>query len=437
MTNELASTSGVRGWLASRNGRPFRALLHHEFRLVWGTFVTGQLGFWVAFLALQSMMADLTDSDGRWLGLLFFMNFIPMLVFTPVAGIVADRYERRLVLLVGFCVLTVVASGLSVLALGDQLTPTLLLPFALAIGTTFAFNAPAGQSLIANSVPPGDLSSAVSLQSAGTNLSRVVGPTVAAPILVLTSEDIAFVVYAVTSVIVVVMLARMQLAPHPHRIEDGSFFARLRGGWAHARDRPPAVAALALLCVSSLTAGAYFSMLPIVAEDTFGRGSSGLTALAAISGIGSMVGAIATGFRESTPTMFAATALVAAFGVSFALFGLAPTWPLALVAVTVVGAFYFWAMTTINALLQALADETKRGRLMSLFIVGWAGLVPIGALWQGAVAEAQGARFAVILAGVITAAAALVTLVARRSTKTAPADPVSGARPVGSHPERP
>ena len=96
---------------ASSKLRPFRALAHPQFRVVWGTFIVGQLGFWVAFLALQALMADLTDTDGTWLGLLFFTNFIPMLVFTPLAGVVADRYERRRVLMVGFCALSVIATA--------------------------------------------------------------------------------------------------------------------------------------------------------------------------------------------------------------------------------------------------------------------------------------------------------------------------------------
>jgi MFS family permease len=402
--------AAVPGWLASARGRPFRALAHPEFRLVWGTFVVGQLGFWIAFLALQALMVDLTDSDGTWLGLLFFCNFIPMLVFTPLAGVVADRYERKQILLVGFVVLAAISSLLAVLALADRADQATLLPFAFAIGTVFAFNAPASHSLIVAIVPPGDLSSAVSLQSVGSNLSRVVGPTVAAPVLALTSEDLAFALYAVAAVVVVALLWRARLVTTRYEPDSGRFLARLTGGWQHARDRPPAMAAVTMLCVSSLTAGAYFSMLPIVADDTFGRGSGGLTALAAISGIGSVAGAIATGVREATPGMASAAALVAAFGISFVLFGLAPTWPVALVMVAVVGAFYFWAMTTINALLQGLADDARRGRVMALFVVAWAGLVPIGALWQGAFAEAFGARAAVSAAGTITAAYALAVL---------------------------
>ena len=167
----------------SPRGRGFRALQHHEFRTVWSTFVVGQLGFWISFISLQALMARLTDSDGGWLGLLFFTNFIPTLLFTPVAGVVADRVERKRILLVGYVLLCGLMSGLAALALTDNVSPLVLLPFAFGTGTIFSFNAPASQSIVANSVPPVDLPSAVSLQAVGANASRVVGPTLAAPVL--------------------------------------------------------------------------------------------------------------------------------------------------------------------------------------------------------------------------------------------------------------
>ncbi|MEX2625379.1 MAG: MFS transporter, partial [Ilumatobacteraceae bacterium] len=407
-------------WLTTGRGRPFRALAHHQFRVVWGTFVIGQLGFWIAFLTLQTLMVDLTDGDGRWVGLLFFCNFIPILIFTPLAGLLADRYERRIILVCGFAAMTLVATSLSVVTFAGLATPLILLPFAFAIGTVFAFKGPADQGLIANIVPSADLPSAISLHSVGGNLSRVIGPTIAAPILVLSSQNVAFVLFAGSSLAVFVILARSRLHANVRAQESGGFFERLKGGLVYARQRPPALAALSMLAVSSLTAGAYFSILPLVASDVFDRGSVGLTTLAAVSGVGSVIGAIATGSRDSAPTLASTTTLVALFGASFVAFGLMPTWPLALVASVLLGGFYFWAMTTINALLQSLVEDAYRGRVMALFMVGWAGLIPIGALWQGLFAEAFGTRSVIVVGGTIVAVYAVATLLlARRSVPVA------------------
>lgn len=401
-------------WLTTGRGRPFRALVHREFRVVWGTFVVGQLGFWIAFLTLQTLMVDLTDGDGRWMGLLFFCNFIPMLILTPVAGLLADRYERRIILVVAFAAMTVVASLLALVTFAELAAPAVLLPFAFAIGTVFSFKGPASQGLLANTVPPSDLPSAISLQSVGSNLSRVIGPTIAAPVLVLSSQYVAFVLFAGASFVAFSILTRAQIRANVPAQETGSFFVRLKGGWECARERPPALAALLMLAVSSLTAGAYFAILPLVASEVFDRGANGLTTLAAVSGVGSVAGAILTGSRESAPTLGATTTLVALFGASFVVFGLMPNWPLTLLASVALGGFYFWAMTSINALLQSLVDDARRGRLMALFMVGWADLVPIGALWQGAFAESFGTRATIVVGGAIVIVYSLATLALAR-----------------------
>ncbi len=384
--------------------------MHHtEFRVVWSTFVVGQLGFWISFITFQALMARLTGSDGKWLGLLFFTNFIPMLVFTPFAGVIADRLERRRIMMVCYVLLTILMTVLAVLAFTENVTPTTLLPFAFGIGTIFSFNAPAGQAVVANSVPAADLTSAVSLQSAGANLSRVIGPTVAAPFLTLWNEGAAFAVYAITSVIVVWRLRRVKLSTYEPEQSTGSFWQRLRGGFDHARERPPALAALSVLCMSSLFAAGYLALLPVLSDQVFGR-PRGFTTLAAVTGFGSMIGALTTGFREKEPTFASATLLVAGFGASLLLLGRMTDWLAANAVMVVVGAFYFSGMTSLNTLIQSLADENKRGRIMSLFVIGWAGLVPIGGLWQGSLAQTQGVRTTITVAGSVTAAYSLLAL---------------------------
>lgn len=374
---------------------------------MWSTFIVGQFGFWIAFIALQALMSRLTDADGRWLGLLFFVNFFPMLIFTPIAGVVADRLERKRILMRTYGLMTLVMSGLAVMTLAGGASPGRLLPFAFAVGTIFSFNAPASQAIVARSVPTLDLPSAISLQSGGAQLARVVGPTVAAPLLALWNEGAAFAAYAVASVIVVIMLSRLHLSAYEPEHDEAGFFARLRRGFDHARERPPALAALSVLAMSSLFAAAYLALLPVLANDVFGRGPTGFATLAAVTGFGSMIGALTTAFRDTVPTLRSTSLLVAGFGLAVAAFGLVPNWGTAMVAVVVVGGFYFSAMTTLNTLVQYLADEHMRGRISSLFVIGWAGLVPIGGLWQGAFASVHGAQKTLVLAGCVTAAYAL------------------------------
>ena len=226
-------------------------------------------------------MARLTDSSGGWLGALFFCNFIPMLIFTPVAGVMADRVERRRILVIGHSLVGCLALAMAVLAFTDGLTPDVMLPFAFGLGTIFAFNGPANHAVVANSVPAPDLASAISMQSVAGNLSRVVGPALAAPLLALWSEGAAFAAYAVTSFTAALLLRRVVLSPFRPERDAGRFWMRLRGGFDHARERPPTLLALSVLCMSSLFAAAYLALLPLVATEAFGQGATGFTVLAA------------------------------------------------------------------------------------------------------------------------------------------------------------
>lgn len=396
----------------SRGARAFRALRHHEFRRIWGTFIVAQFGFWIAFIAMQALMSRLTDADGAWLGLLFFCSFSPMLFFTPVAGVIADRVERKKIVMVTYCVMGALMATLAAVKLAGEVNPSTLLPFAFALGTIFAFTAPANQAIVANSVPHNDLPSAISLQSAAAQLARVIGPTLAAPLIAVWDEGIAFAAYAVASVVVVLLLRRLRLSSYEPEPGDVRFLRRVRDGIGHARRRPPAVAALTVLAMSSLFAAAYLSLLPVVADQVFDRGPTGFATLAAVAGVGSALGALTTAFRASVPTLRSTALLVAAFGASVALFASVPTWTLALAASVVVGIFYFSGMTTLNTLLQSLVDENMRGRISSLFLIGWAGLVPIGGLWQGVFSRTYGVRTAMVVAGCVTAAYSLSIAVA-------------------------
>jgi predicted MFS family arabinose efflux permease len=288
----------------------------------------------------------------------------------------------------------------------------------MTIGYGISFNAPASQAIVAHSVPPMDLPSAISLQSGGAQLARVVGPTLAAPLLALWGESAAFAAYGAASLIVVVLLSRLRFSVYDPEHDDASFFRRLRRGFDHARERPPALAALSVLAMSSLFAAGYLSLLPVMANEEFDKGPTGFATLAAVAGFGSMVGALTTAFRDNIPTLRSTAVLVACFGGSVAVFALSPTWTVALALSVVVGVFYFSAMTTLNTLVQYLADENMRGRISSLFVIGWAGLVPIAGLWQGFVASRSGVRTSMLIAGAVTAAYALVVALARGSIRS-------------------
>src|SRR5688572_108976 len=156
-------------------------------------------------------MSHITDGS-LWLGLLFFATFIPALVFAPAAGVVADRFDRKQILVISRFLISVTAAILSILVLADIESPGMLAGFGFVLGSLFAFLAPSQQALIANAVPPDDLGSAISLQAAGNNGLRIAGPALAAPILDHLGAGCAFDVYAVTRIVMVAFLLSIRVA---------------------------------------------------------------------------------------------------------------------------------------------------------------------------------------------------------------------------------
>lgn len=372
-----------------------RALRHPQFRFLFGASLFGDAVYWVSFIALQAEMADITHKSAGWLGILYFANFIPMLLFAPVAGVVADRFDRRRILITIRLVVAVIGAALAVLILSGSASPAPLLALAAGLGTTYAFIGPAQSAAIANSVPDADLLSAVSTAAIGNNLSRVAGPALAAPILAVGGNGGAFVVYAVSSVIVALLLVPVRLRTHLEVHDDQGTWSRWVDGLRHARERPPALAALLTMAVFSVFGGAQAALYPVFAHDVFDRPTRDFTLIVMASGIGAVLGAVGNGMRSRVPGLRSALLLLVAFSVATLGFVSSRQWWLGLGCAVVVGFCYFSMTTALNTLLQHLSDDAKRGRMMSLFVVTWGGIIPVGALAMGAVATATSAPVAV------------------------------------------
>jgi MFS family permease len=393
--------------------RSFRALRHREFRQLWIAYAVGDIGFWISFISLQWQMSRTTDSNAGWLGLLFFTNFVPMLVLAPLAGVAADRFDRKSLLVASRAAITVVATVLAVLTGAHMAGPGVLLAFAAVFGSVFAVMAPAGQAVIANAVPVADLASAVSLQSAGTNVSRITGPALAAPILALWGAGAAFAVYAASNVVMAVVLVRIRLTARIIPPTTANVWRQFADGLAHARERR-AFPALAMMSVFSVFGAAHVVMFPVIAHEVLGRGETSFTTLVSASGVGAVIGALTTGARRSGPSLVAGARHLAAFSVVLVLFALSRSWPLSVALAGVLGIFYFATTTTLNTLLQHLADDDKRGRIMSLFTLTWAGLVPFGGLWMGGVAGGAGAPTALVIGALVCCAYAVFVMATSR-----------------------
>ena len=364
------------------------ALRHRDYQLLFGSFVVNQMGFWLAHISLQAQMVDLSGGDPFQVGLLTFALLIPALLLAPVAGAIADRVDRQRMMLVCYACVVVVSATLGALSGADAITSGLLLLFAFLMGTTFAFAGPASSAIAANAVHRDDLSSAVALQSAMNNLTRVVGPLLAAPLVAAGRYEVGFAVFAVASAVAAVLVSRMRVTSDIETDETTGIVERIRGGWRHARERRPALAAIVTAGSLSVFGIGHNAMIPVFAADVLG--DEGLFPwLVATTAFGAMLGALATG-RDPQPTLGRAAMRLAAYGAAFLVFASTTSVPVAFASQFIVGYFYFAVMTGLQTLIQQIVDDSNRGRVMSLFQVSWGGLTPVGSLAMGAIAGGIG-----------------------------------------------
>lgn len=393
--------------LKASRGQLFRALRHHDYRLLFTAFTINQIGFWVSHISLQGLMADLSHNDPFRLGLLFFALFSPAFFLGPVFGVFADRYDRRRMMLGAYAAIASLMLALAVLTAVELMTPNRLLGLAVVLGVTFTFSAPAAAALAANAVQREDLASAVSVSSAANNLTRVFGPALAAPLIAARQFAVSFAIFGTAALVAAMFVARMRVAARPQGQDVGSVLARVRLGVAHARERRPAMAALFTVAVLALFGVAHVALLPVFADRVMHRPELFAWFVAA-AGVGALAGSVSTAWQVR-PTLRAAALQLLVYGVALAAFALSPSAGLALAAQVVVGFCYFAIMTGLQTLLQQVVDDEKRGRIMSLFHVAWGGLVPFGALAMGAVADPLGVvPTFLIAAGICTLSGILV-----------------------------
>ncbi len=380
----------------------FRALRHRSYRLYFYAFCANQMGFWLANLALQGVMVGLTDNDPSWIGRLFFAMFSPALLFSPLAGVAADRFNRRHMMIACYLLVALTSSALAILAAAARLGPYSALGLAFLCGVSFAFAGPASSAVAANIVETEDLASAISIQSTANNLTRVLGPTLAAPLIATGYYAASFAIFAVASLVAAAFIYAIEVPDYEREAGAIGVWDRLRTGLSHASQCYPALQALTTASVLSVFGVAHIALIPSFSEEVLGSREA-FPLIFASTGVGATIGALVTGI-EGRPTLRRSTVRLVLYGLSLIAFALSRNLIWALVAEAVVGFFYFAVMTSLQTLVQEVVDESKRGRVMSLFHVAWGGLFPLGALALGEVAKNIGVVPAVVGAGAICAA---------------------------------
>jgi MFS family permease len=380
--------------------RIFRALRYPAFRRLYSALLLSQLGFWVSHVSLQLVTERLSGSDPRAMGLLFMLPHLPQLLLSPLTGVAADRVSRRAILMSGYAALAGLIGLLAVLVWRDLARLEWIYAISLGIGFANCWLGPANQAAVGDTVPARDLHSAIALGSMAMNLTRVVGPLVAAIVLSLSGPAVSFTVFASALLVVIALLSRVELHQVRRDPSDESVLGRLRTGFEHARERHPALPVLATVAVMSVFGVSHVALNAVFASKTLGDPGY-LPWLGAASGAGAIGGALAIGVQRSPLTLASCGRHMAGFGAALIGFSLCRELGTALLAQLVVGYFYFSAMTLMQTLVMQSIDDAKRGRVMALFNVSWGGLITIGAPLLGLIAGRVGTPAAFLMGGAI------------------------------------
>jgi MFS family permease len=384
-----------RGVARPRRGM-FASLAYREFRRYWGGLFVSNVGSWMQTVAQGWLVLRLSDS-ALVLGVVGFAGSIPTLLFAPLAGVAADRLDRRRILLATQSTQMACALVLAAATGGGFVSVPLVAAVAIIHGVANAFTTPSHQSLFLNLVGREDLMNAIALNSMQFNLSRVVGPMFAGLVIAAAGETACFLANAVSFVAILVALLLLPPLPRERRATRSAWID-LRIGLRFARRHAVIPSLLAIAAAVAVFGTPAVTLAPLFARKLLNVGPDGLGGMLSAVGLGAVATSLALASlgdlrRKETGILIAASA----FALALLGFAFSRRYVLSLAWLALLGGAMTSAASLINTALQQSAPDRLRGRVISLYALAWLGLVPFGNLQAGAVAERFGPAAALIV----------------------------------------
>ncbi|MGI8783368.1 MAG: MFS transporter [Acidobacteriota bacterium] len=396
--------------------RTFRAFGYRDFRLMWAGSFTSTTGTWMQTVAQSWVVLTLTNS-ALYLGLVGFVAELPIILFTLVGGVVADRIDRRHLLLGSQFTQMAMAFVLAALIYAGRIEIWHILVCAAINGTAQSFGGPAYQALVPGLVDKKDLANAIALNSIQFNLARTVGPLLAGVALASLGAAWCFGLNGVSFMAVIATLFLIHSTFAPEK-SGASVLADMSRGFAYVKERG-ALWQLTILGFSSTFLGIpMLTLLPVFARDIFHGDAAGYSIMLAFSGLGSVVGAL--GYASITSLQKRGmTALVVqgAFGCTLIAFALSRRLWLSWLLLVLGGMFLITVFASITSLVQMQTDEKMRGRVMSIFMLAFRGGMPLGNLTAGLVAHKFSPTLALTVHGIVLLPIASLFLISKSAVK--------------------
>lgn len=379
------------------------ALSNRSFRRLFAGTLASNIGTWMQNVTLIALAYSLTG-DAWFTGLITFAQLGPTLFLSPFGGALADRFDRRVLMVSLASVQMTLSLVLAAVALDDSPNRLALVLIVAGIGCAGAINGPTANALLPTLVPRSDMQPAIALNSASMNTSRVVGPLLGGLVGTLGGAPLVFAVNGLTYLFVIWALVSSDVDFSPKgRSADGPL-EQLRVGLRAARADRVITRVLLTISLLSLCSLIFIYQMPVLAEEQLGFTGWRFNLLFASFALGAASGAMSMGsFLSGHDRARTTRVALGVFAVALAVFGTTRIVPLAFVTVFVLGGAYFVIVTALSTTLQMRVADEVRGRVMGLWMMAWAGLVPLGGLIAGPIIDAVGIS-SVLVAGAIVAA---------------------------------
>ncbi|MFH0731461.1 MAG: MFS transporter [Candidatus Omnitrophota bacterium] len=387
----------------------FRALRYRNYRL----FFIGQgislIGTWMQQIAMSWLVYRLTNS-ALLLGIVGFMGQLPAFLLMPLAGVIADRYNRHRILVVTQILAMIQALVLAVLVLADIVAIWHIIALSVILGVVNSFDMPIRQAFTVEMIgKKEDLGNAIALNSSMVNVARLLGPSIAGIIIAAFGEGPCFLLNAASYIAAIIALLAMNVTPRAIIPSDKHILQDLKEGFVYAFNFVPIRAVLILLGAASLLGAPYQLLMPVFVKDIFHKGPETLGFLMAAAGAGALTGAIYLARRKGVAGLHKIIAIASGiFGLGIIVFALSKVLWFSMAVIFAAGFALMVQMAASNTVLQTVVEEDKRGRIMSLFTMAFIGMAPFGSLLAGFLAGKIGAPSTLFFGGVCCIIATLI-----------------------------
>jgi MFS family permease len=395
------------------------AFTYRNFRVQWFGACTSSIGTWMQIVAQNWLIVSLTNSSPFFLGLDAFLQQLPIILFSLIGGVFADRYDRRRTLIMSQCLQMATSGTLALLMYFHAVQIWHVLTLSFVTGVAQSFGGPAYQSLIPSLVDKKDLPNAVALNSIQFNVARVLGPMAFALTLSLYKHwgysepqamNACFLLNSLSFLVVITTLVMLRVK-HIPPAKSGRMREELKGGLSYVRHHSSLAALIVLAAATTFLGFALLTFLPIFAQKVFHEGAGTYSHLMAFSGAGSILGALIVAWLGKFPKMgWTALLVQALYGVLIIGFAVSRVLWLSDILLFLTGAALMVVFSTVTSLVQMIAPNEMRGRVMSIYMLAFRGGMPLGSLVSGYLATYLGAPLVIGINGALLVVVAIYFL---------------------------